>query len=120
MSKKKLLVIMLVSILLAGNVFFGIEYFTGRAELRRTEALLKTRNTNNKVIKFTKLFVNKVLKAESEVDFETRLRLENAVRDLNNEPILAQWQKFTDSKTETEAQTQVKNLLELLVNKISL
>lgn len=51
---------------------------------------------------------------------ETRLRLENAVRDLNNEQILAQWQKFTTSKTETEAQTQVKNLLELLVNKISL
>lgn len=120
MSKTRLLVIALIAVLLAGNIFLGIEYFTRQTELRQTQALLETRSTNDKVIKFTKLFVNKVLKAQSEVDFETRLRLENAVRDLNNEEILTQWQKFTDSKTEAEAQIQVKNLLEMLVNKISL
>lgn len=120
MSKTKLLVIALVSILLAGNVFLGIKYFADQAELRQAQAFLKIQTVNGKIVRFTKLFVNKVLKAESEVDFETRLRLENAVRDLNDEEILTQWQKFTGSKTEAEAQIQVKNLLEMLVNKIGL
>ena len=30
-----------------------------------------------------------------------------------------QWQKFTESKTEQEAQNEVKNLLEVLVKSIS-
>jgi hypothetical protein len=46
--------------------------------------------------------------------------LETAVRDLKDEEILNQWQKFVDSKTETEAQKEVKNLLELLINKIKI
>jgi hypothetical protein len=83
---------------------------------------LESQKTNEKVLDFTKLFIEKVLKAETEVDFETRLKLENAVRNLGDEEILTQWQKFTESKTEAEAQEEVKNLLEMLlemlVNKI--
>jgi hypothetical protein len=44
--------------------------------------------------------------------------LENAVRNLNDENILSQWQKFTESKTEAGAQEEVKNLLEILVGKV--
>ncbi len=120
MSKAKLLVILLVLILLAGDAFLGVKYFTARTELGRVKALLSVKTTNNKVIEFTKLFVDEVLKAQTEVDFETRLELENAVRNLKDEAILAQWQKFTESKTEAEAQVEVKNLLDILVNKISL
>ncbi len=83
---------------------------------------MESQKTNEKVLDFTKLFIEKVLKAETEVDFETRLKLENAVRNLGDEEILTQWQKFTESKTEAEAQEEVKNLLEMLlemlVNKI--
>lgn len=53
------------------------------------------------------------------MSFDTRLKLEAAVRSLDDEEILSQWQKFTESKTEAEAQTEVKNLLEMLVKKIS-
>lgn len=66
---------------------------------------------------FNKLFIEKVLKAEEKIDFEERLKLENMVRNLNDEEILIQWQKFTESKTETEAQDNVKDLLYILVNK---
>jgi CRISPR/Cas system endoribonuclease Cas6 (RAMP superfamily) len=62
--------------------------------------------------------IEKVLKAEKEVDFETRLKLENAVREINDKEILNQWIKFTESKTEDEAQNNIKNLLDLLVDKI--
>jgi hypothetical protein len=110
--------LILVLILLAGNVFWGVKYFSLQREFQETEAGLETQKTNEKVLEFTKFFIEKVLKAKTKVDFETRLKLENAVRNLDDEEILAQWQKFTESQTEAEAQEQVKNLLEMLVNKI--
>ena len=110
--------IILVLILLVGNVFFIVKYNNSQKELREVQTTLQAQKTNEKILEFTKLFIKKVLKAETEVDFETRLKLENAVRNLGDEQILNQWQKFTESKTEAEAQTEVKNLLEILVSKI--
>jgi len=117
MTKQKTTLIIIL-VLLVGCVFFGFKYFSVVKELRQTKTVLETQVINEKVLDFTKLFIEKVLKAETEVDFETRLKLENAVRNLNDEEILIQWQKFTESKTEAEAQTEVKNLLEMLINKI--
>lgn len=110
--------LILALVLLAGNVYFGMQYSAIQKELRQTQIALETQKTNEKILAFTKLFIEKVLKAETEVDFETRLKLENAVRNLNNEEILAQWNNFVNSKTETEAQKEVKNLLEMLAGKI--
>ncbi|MFC1613147.1 hypothetical protein ACFL23_02330 [Patescibacteria group bacterium] len=67
---------------------------------------------------FTKLFIEKVLQAEQEVDFETRLKLENGVRDLGDANILAEWEKFINSEDADGAQNAVKNLLAILVEKI--
>ena len=111
-------ILIIILILLAGNVFLGVKYFSVVKELRQTETLLQTQTTNEKVLEFSKLFIKEVLKAETEVNFDTRLKLENAVKNLGDEEILAQWQKFTESKTEAEAQKEVKNLLEMLMNKI--
>ena len=110
--------VVLVLILLVGNVFFGVRYFAARKEVRTTQTALETQKINEKVLDFTKLFIAKVLKVETEVDFETRLKLENAVRNLGDEEILAQWSKFVESKTEAGAQEEVKNLLEVLASKI--
>ena len=113
-------ILIIILILLAGNVFLGVKYFSVVKELRQTETLLQTQTTNEKVLEFSKLFIKEVLKAETEVNFDTRLKLENAVRNLGDEEILNQWQKFTESKTEVQAQEEVKNLLEMLVNKIKI
>ncbi|MBU4298421.1 hypothetical protein KJ636_00020 [Patescibacteria group bacterium] len=118
MSKPKTILTVVILILLAGNVFLGVKYFSVVKELRQTRIALETQKTNEKVLEFTKLFIAEVLRAETEVDFETRLKLENAVRNLDDEEILAQWQKFTESKTEVQSQEEVKNLLEVLINKI--
>ncbi len=120
MANQKTILIIITLLLLAGNVFFGVKYFAVQKELRQTQAALETQKTNEKVLDFAKLFIEKVLKAETEVDFETRLKLENVVRNLSDEEILTQWQKFTESKTEIQAQEEVKNLLEILVNKIKI
>jgi hypothetical protein len=118
MNIPKTILIIIILILLAGNVFFGYQYLALQKELEATKATIKTQQINEKILDYTKLFIEKVLKAETEVDFETRLKLENAVRNLDDKEILAQWQKFTESKTEAEAQTEIKNLLEMLINKI--
>lgn len=118
MNKKETISIIVILLLLVGNVFFGYKYFALQKELEAIKAALKTQQINEKTLEFAKLFIGKVLKAEREVDFETRLKLENAVRNLGDEEILAQWKKFVASQTEEEAQREVKNLLEMLVNKI--
>lgn len=115
---KPRIVFVIILILLAANVLVGVKYFSVIKELRQTQAALEIQKTNDKVLEFTQLFIAKVLKAEAEVDFETRLKLENAVRNLGDEAILTQWTKFVESKTEVDAQQEVKNLLEMLVNKI--
>jgi len=114
----KVFCVVFILILLAGNIFLGLKYSTTQQELEKTKETSTVQKTNEKILDFTKLFIEKVLKAEGEIDFETRLSLENAVRNLGDEEILNQWQKFTESQTEAKAQIEVKNLLEILVSKI--
>ena len=119
-TKPNLILGSVILLLVAGNLVLGIQYFNTQKELNRTEKLVETQKINDKVLEFTKDFVDDVLKAKTEVDLEKRLDLENAVRDLKDKEILTQWQKFTESQTEAEAQENVKNLLEMLVDKIEI
>ncbi len=118
MAKREIVLIILVLLLVGSSVFLGYQYFNAQRQLQSVQARVENQQLNNRVLNFTKIFIAEVLKAQTEVDFETRLQLENAVRDLNDMEILSQWQAFTDSKTEAEAQNKVKDLLDMLVNKI--
>jgi len=86
-------------------------------ELSEREAQTEISVRNEKVIEFLDLFVEKVLKSDQEIDFDTRLSLENSVRATKDEDLIKQWQKFTNSKTENLAQVEVVNLLSIIVNK---
>jgi len=118
MPKQKTILLIIIFALIASNAFFIVKYFAAQKEFNQVKTIADAKNTNKKVLNFTKLFVEQVLKADGEVDFEMRLKLENAVRDLGDDEILVQWQKFTESQTEEEAQAEVKNLLEMLVGRI--
>ena len=119
MKKQNIILIIVILILLVGNLFFAVKCFGIRTELEKAKQTIKAQQINEKILDFTNLFIDKVLKAEVEVSFEERLQLENAVRALEDDQILNQWNKFVESKTEEEAQKEVKNLLEMLVTKIS-
>ena len=116
---KRTIILAVILIMFSAVVLLSMELFISYKKAQIVEDTLMTYQYNDKIISFSKLFIDKVLKAESDVSFEDRLQLENSVRDINNKDILAQWQKFTDSKNESQAQEEVKNLLYLLVNKIS-
>jgi len=116
--EKRTIVFAAILVLFAVAVLLGMELFISNKKAQIVGDTLKTYQYNDKIISFTKLFIDKVLKAETDVTFEDRLRLENAVREINNSDVLTQWQKFTDAKTEVQAQEEVKDLLDLLVSKI--
>lgn len=107
--------LILTMVLITGNVYFATRYFSVKKE---SASVMETKTIDEKTLEFAKLFISGVLKADQEVDFETRLKLENMVRNLGDKEILAQWQKFVESKTEAEAQSNVKDLLEVVVSKI--
>ena|SRR3989338_931053 len=117
-NNKRIGVIVVTGILLIGNVFFGLNYFIASKELKIAQANQSKVEINGKVVDFASLFIKKVLQADKEVDFETRLSLENAVRGLKDEEIMAEWTNFVGAKTETSAQESVKKLLGILIDKI--
>ncbi|PIT89132.1 MAG: hypothetical protein COU27_01950 [Candidatus Levybacteria bacterium CG10_big_fil_rev_8_21_14_0_10_36_7] len=117
-AKSNLVWVSIVAILLAITVLFGARCVSSQNELGQARAELARRDFNKKVFNFSSLFVNEVLRAESEVDFDTRLKLENAVRDLGDQEILDQWNAFTNSQTAEESQEEVKSLLGLLMEKV--
>lgn len=117
-ENNKHIVLVLVGALVIVGVFFAYNYFSVSQELQTLKNTQSKTELNEKVLNFASLFIEKVLQANTEVDFETRLSLENAVRDLKDEQIMSEWQNFTVSKTEADAQNSVKKLLGILVSKI--
>lgn len=71
----------------------------------------------NKFLAFRDMFVKNVLLSSTEIDFDTRLDMENTVRDLNDQEVLSQWQAFTKSTTQEDASFQAKKLLRLLIKR---
>ncbi len=96
----------------------GLLYFQATKELAGEKSIISSQRYNDLDISFLKMFIKDVIKSNKEVDFDTRLKLENAVRDLKDPQLLAQWQKFVNSQNEVDAQNNVKDLLEMLADKI--
>jgi len=117
-NKKRIIVIVVIGMLIISNIFFVLKYFSTYQELQTVKSAQSKVELNTKMINFASLFIKKVLQANTEVDFKTRLSLENAVRDLKDEEIMTKWQNFIASKTETDAQNSVKKLLGILIEKI--
>lgn len=109
--------LIIILILLAGNIFFADKYFSLRKELSQAKSSLEAVQYGKKYSDFNKMFIDKILKAEDAVDIETRLDLENAVRNLGDAEVLAQWKKFVDSPSEKDSQEAVKNLLGMLAER---
>lgn len=118
--KSKILWGAIIVILLGGNLLVGSLYFSATKNLEGARIVISSQRYNTMTLNFMKMFIKKVIKSDKEVDFETRLKLENAVRELNDPTILAQWQKFVNSQAEAEAQKNVKDLLEILIDKVYL
>src|SRR3989339_1394978 len=115
MSKKVFFILILgafSAISLALNIF--LVFKIGEITTIRQE-----NQVNTKVLAFRDMFSEKVLLASKDIDFDTRLELENSVRSLNDTEIFEQWKRFVDSETKEQATYEAKNLLSLLIVKTS-
>ena len=112
--------VLIILILVFISVFFVFKYRSAMKELRLIKENSVNQELNVKTIDFTDFFIKNVLQAQEEIGFETRLKLENMVRDLKDQEILIQWNKFVNSKTSEEAQAETGNLLKILIENIKI
>jgi|SRR3989344_5187931 len=112
--------LLLLGILVVAVVAGGFWCVSLKVENIKLQQELAQQQTNAKVVNFLNLFIQKVLKSDTEVSFESRLGLETAIRDINDPELLAKWEAFTGGTNEDEIQKGVKDLLEALVKKIIL
>lgn len=119
MQKTRLIVIIVISLLVAMTIYLSVECFLLASELNLVKANLKAQEINIKAGLFANLFIDKILLTAGEVNFDDRLKLENAVRDLNDPEIFAKWQQLTSSQGDAQTQQIVGSILKLLINKIS-
>jgi antirestriction protein ArdC len=101
-------------------LFLSWQYASLSDQVTRLQRNATITAKNNNVVIFLRLFVDVVLKAETEVAFQKRLELEDAVRKLDDPEVLTVWNKFTNSTSEAEAQANTKDLLSLLARKIEI
>lgn len=116
--KTKVILVVIILALAAGNIIFAAKYFSVAELLVKAQAINAEKQKSRKILEFNKQFIEEVLGGGKEVDFEARLKLENSVRALNDQEILSDWQNFTKSKDATEAQNNVLILLKALANKM--
>lgn len=114
-----IILVLAVVILLAGGIFLGFGYFSLKADLSKTQADLKSMQIKYNVIFFNKLFIEKVLLAQSSVSYQDRLALEKAVQETQDKDIQDQWAKFLSSTTEVQAQQTTMQLLKTLAEKLA-
>ncbi len=118
-DKTRLMANVLMLILVGMNIFFSIQYTQGMkrddeklaAETAKTEERIK-------ISKFMKLFIDKVLGTSGTISFEDRVKLENDVRSLGDQTIVAQWEAFVASKDSDSAQKNAVLLMSMLMNKM--
>ncbi|KKP87763.1 MAG: hypothetical protein UR91_C0037G0002 [Candidatus Nomurabacteria bacterium GW2011_GWC2_35_8] len=101
------------------TIFFAYLYFSSCVKFRNAEKIIASQQVNEKVLSFSQLFFDKVLQGTKEVSFDDRLRLENAVRALNDKEIFDSWTKFTGAKDQTQIQKNFYSLFQLLLKKIT-
>lgn len=119
MQNTRLVIIILITLLAASNIFLAVQYTLSQMELKSVKQQLQIQQTDQKSLFFAKLFVNKFLLGQGTVGFEDRLTLENAVRDINDPVIFKQWQTFTNSQTDYDAQKSAGIMFNLLLDKLS-
>ena len=119
MNTKRIIIYAVVAAVLIAITLLSVKLYLYSNEIVRLQKIEQSRAVNTKILNFTKLFIEKVLASKTEVDFESRLKLENAIRDINDSELFDQWTKFSQSKESGDAQTNVVILLQMLVSRIS-
>jgi len=114
--KKPAFVIIIVALALS-IVANACLAFVGYKSIKKLAEQEKFQQQNAKLFLFRNLFTKNIILSNESVDFENRLKMEEAARDLNDPQIFALWQNFVKSKTSEEVNAHAKELLNVLIDK---
>ena len=116
LDRTRLIANILMLVLVAGNLFFSVQYIQG---IRDTAIPLEDKTTERiKVARFLKLFVDVVLNNDQEIFFDDRVKLESDIRELKDADLIKQWTVFVNSEEAKEAQGAAVKLMSMLTNKM--
>ena len=116
LDKTKLFSNFLLILLVAGNIFFSIQYI----ESIKQQNAVQSDNTIVRIqaSKLLKLFVDVVLNTEGKtISYADRVSLENDVIQMNDADITSKWAIFVASADAKSAQSNAVILMKLLTNK---
>jgi hypothetical protein len=106
----------LMLVLVAGNIFFSIQY----AEGVRQQASSQEDQASQRLqlARFLKFFVDTVLNASGTISADQRIKLESDVRQIGDADVLRLWNSFVDSADAASAQERAVALMSLIANKL--
>ena len=117
MNTKKIIsigVIIFLILSIAANIGLIFLYRKTVSDLAKEQQI---RQYNTKLFLFRNLFTENIILSDKSVDFENRLKMEEAARNLNDPEIFSLWQKFAKSQTSEEVNAGAKILLDALIRK---
>ena len=120
LDKTRMVSNILMLVLVAGNIFFSIQYTENIKSKAELDALAQD-NTGIRIqaARVLNFFINTVLNTENKtISFDDRVKLENDVRQLLDPNLTAQWTAFVNSKDSKSAQTNAIKVMSMLTGKM--
>ena len=119
LDKTRLVSNVLMLILVAGNIFFSIQYTEGiRQQNDQANLVVNKDATRIQVARFLKFFIDTVLNTQGTIAFDDRVKLENDIRQIGDASLTTQWTDFVNSKDAKVAQASAVKLMSMLTNKM--
>ncbi len=119
LDRTRLVSNILMLILVAGNIFFSIQYTQNivaeRDRLANTEDKTAVRI---QVARFLKYFIDTVLNTKGTISFDDRVKLESDIRQIKDADLTTMWDEFVNSKDSVTAQENAVKLMSMLTNKM--
>ncbi len=118
LDKSRIVSNILMIILVAGNIFFSVQYTQNIAtEQNKTDAATAADQERVQNTRILKSFINIVINSTS-VSLEDRVKIENDIRQSHDTEIIKRWDTFAGAKDGKTAQTAAVSLMVLLANKM--
>ena len=119
-DKSRLVSNILMLVLVAGNIYFSIQYTQNIAlEQSRSDAAASADQARFQYTRILKSFINIVINTGSGgITLEDRVKLENDVRQSHDADIIKLWDAFSAAKDGKTAQATAVPLMVMLANKM--
>ncbi len=118
-DKTRLVSNLLMLILVAGNIFFSIQYTEGiKQQADQAAATVDQDAARIQSARFLKEFIDIVLNTQGTIAFDDRVKLENDIRQIHDSNLTNQWNDFVNSKNAKAAQGSAVKLMSMLTNKM--